>query len=376
MNLISRQQRLLDIIDLVYEVSDCEQMVRALFAELRGLLGFSSGVLLPIDAGTFEMQGGHCFDCPEENTAPYLQHYAPFDPFLRRPPDAVIVNQTVRLSDIASPSDLGHSEFADFMRMVPYRHALEALAGFDGQPLAAFSVRRCKNERDFGADEMAVLDPIARHLGRALALRRWRADPAVIGTAGLLVFGASGRLLFRNEVARRLIPSNTAAAVLAALPPAGSGGLRLGFQRYRVGRLPWRAASLLTPLALHDARENMLDGNDGGGASEADWAAVQRLGASLTIVSLLPYRRRDDVCSRLEHYGLSPRELEITAQKVLSGLTNAQLGQSACISEDTVKSHLRAAYRKIGVGSRLELLVNLFGLDGQSSPLSDSDRCR
>lgn len=361
---LSRQQRLLKIIDLVYEIDNGEQMLSALFSELRGLLRFSSGVLLPIDPRSFEMLGVHCFDCAAENTAPYFEHYAAFDPYVRREPGALIVKQTVRLSDLVKLRDVDHCEFADFMRLVPYRHALAAVVGFDGQPLAAFSVHRRREARDFGDDDMAVLDQIAPHLGRALGIRRWRADPAMGSTAGLLVFGASGELLFMNAVAERLLPSTVATAVLDALPPAGSGALRLGFQRYRVSRLPWRAASLLTRLALLDSGPCRGDGKDGAGACAGDWAAVRHLGSTLIIVSLVPFQRRDDIRSRLAHFGLSPRELEITAQKVLGGLSNAQLAQRSCISEETVKSHLHAAYRKIGVAGRMELLFSLFGLDG------------
>jgi DNA-binding CsgD family transcriptional regulator len=364
-SMLRRQQRLLEIIDLIYDREDADQMLTSLFTGLRELFAFSSGVLLPIEPETFELQEAFCFDCPPENNAPYLQHYAAFDPYARRDPGTLLLNQTVRLSEVASAEELDRSEFADFMPKVPYHHALAAVVGVDGEPLAAISVHRCKGKKDFDRDEMAMLDRIAPHLGRAIAWRRREANPATLAKIGLLAFGACGQLLFMNTVAQRLIPQEDAAAVLGALPPAGSGSLLLGCQRYRVNRLPWRAASMLTRFALQEAGDGLGEGNGQAGAATDHWAAAQRLGARLTIISLEPFRRREDVRRRLSHYGLSPRELEITAQSLLSGLTNAQLAQRLSISEDTVKSHLREAYRKIGVSSRMELLVNLLGLDSQ-----------
>jgi len=366
---LNRQQRLIEIFNLIYEVEDRDEMLAALFTRLRDLLPFTSGVLLPIDPCMLELQGAVCFDCPSENTATYLEHYAALDPYVRRDPGELILNQTARLSDVARNRELDQTEFSDFLVQVPYRQALAAVVGFNGQPLAAFSVHRRKGQRDFNRDEMKVLDCIAPHLGRALALRRWLADPAQVDNVGLLAFGANGQLLFRNAAARGVVAPEGAAAVLAALPPAGSGSLRLGLQRYRARRVPWRAASLLTGFALEDSDTLLRDGSSD--VAET-WAAAKRRGANLTIVTLVPFCTRDDIRGRLDHHSLSPRELEITAQSLLSGLGNAQLADRLCISEDTVKSHLRKAYRKIGVGTRMELLVHLLGLDGDL-PLGSHD---
>ncbi|HRF73416.1 MAG TPA: LuxR C-terminal-related transcriptional regulator [Accumulibacter sp.] len=356
----NRQQRLLDIIDLVYEGMDREQMLAALFAELRQLFAFSSGVLLPIDPVTLELQGAFSFDCPSEHAEQYLQHYVAFDPYVCRPPNTVPINRTVRFSDIVSPRQIDCSEFADFMANVPYRHALAAVIGLDGQPLAAFSVHRRKDQRDFGSKEVAVFDRIAPHLGRALALRSWKAKQAATAGVGLLAVGANGQALFMNTAAERLLPAGDVAPVLAALPP-GSGSLRLGFQNYRVSRVPWQAVSMLTRFALHDCDEVTCGSYD---SAAEFWAAIKSPDARLTVITLVPFRRREDLRRRLAHYGLSPRELDVAEHSIRCGLSTAQLAQHLCISEETVKSHLRETYRKIGVGSRMGLLTTILGLDG------------
>lgn len=364
--LLGSQQRLLEIINLIYELDDRDAMLTALFARLREVLPFSSGVLLPIDCRTLELQGSFCFDCPAENTAPYLEHYAAFDPYVRRPPYALVLNEPAGLSDQAGFRELDRGEFADFMPKVPYWHALAAVVGFAGSPLAVFSVHRRRQERDFTVRDATLLGQIAPHLGRALTLRKWVSDPEFLGRqTGLLAFAADGGLLFANAAAQRLIPRGREAGVLAALPGAGSGSVRLDGLRYRVGCLPWRAASLLTGLAAHNAAAAGDADGRGGVADERaeDWERVKRLGAGLTIVSLTPFRQRDDLRRRLGCHGLSPREVEVTVQSVLGAITSAQLADRLRISEDTVKSHLQAAFRKVGVSSRIELLVKVLGLN-------------
>lgn len=374
---MDRHERLLEIVNLVYEIEDRQQMLAALFDELRRVFAFSSGVVLPIDPACFEMQEAVCFDCPAENSRPYLEHYAALDPYVLRGPASFDLNRTVRLSDLAGARELPRSEFADFMAMVPYRHALAAVCGFNGQPLAAFSVHRSGQRADFTADELAAVDSIAPHLGRALGIRRLLADPAQREAVGLLAFDDRGQVLFMNAAARRVAVDGTASLIFAALPPTGPGTVCLGLRRYRVGRLPWRAASLLTSIE-HDASESGFAhtaSNRSGATMVRNWRDAQRLGEKLLIVGVVPFQRRVDVLSRLEKYGLSRRESTITVHGVLSGLANAEVARALCISEETVKSHLREAYRKIGVRNRQELVVRVLGLEGELLPGRGEPRC-
>jgi DNA-binding NarL/FixJ family response regulator len=54
-----------------------------------------------------------------------------------------------------------------------------------------------------------------------------------------------------------------------------------------------------------------------------------------------------------EEHGLSERELTIV-RALAQGLTNKQIGRELCVSEQTVKFHLRNIYRKLAIGSRVE----------------------
>ncbi len=63
----------------------------------------------------------------------------------------------------------------------------------------------------------------------------------------------------------------------------------------------------------------------------------------------------DRVLAALERSSLSDREREVAAL-LISGLRNREIGERLFISESTVKSHVKSVYRKLSVGSRVQLM--------------------
>ncbi len=70
--------------------------------------------------------------------------------------------------------------------------------------------------------------------------------------------------------------------------------------------------------------------------------------------------------SMLKSSGLSPRESEV-ASLVVRGLKNHEIADRLCISEQTVKDHLRSVYRKARVANRAQLILKLLN---SSAPIS------
>ncbi|NJM63493.1 MAG: LuxR family transcriptional regulator [Oscillatoriales cyanobacterium RU_3_3] len=60
---------------------------------------------------------------------------------------------------------------------------------------------------------------------------------------------------------------------------------------------------------------------------------------------------------------LTPRELQI-AQLVARGLTNAEIGGELWIAQNSVKQALKRMFRKLNVGSRVEMVAQLQGILG------------
>jgi len=58
-------------------------------------------------------------------------------------------------------------------------------------------------------------------------------------------------------------------------------------------------------------------------------------------------------------FGLTNRQLEIM-KPLLSGASNKEIADKLCVSEDTIKGHLKNIMRQMGVSSRTELLSMIF----------------
>lgn len=140
--------------------------------------------------------------------------------------------------------------------------------------------------------------------------------------------------------------------------PAGKHGALSGALRGLRPLRPADSGSLLTGLAAQD--ESVVGevvAERAASRAARDWAdraerndggEVTRWNARLTIVTVKPSRQREDVRRRLGCDGLSPRELEIRAPSVLRAPTSAELADPLRISKDTLKSHLQAAFHRMG----------------------------
>jgi DNA-binding NarL/FixJ family response regulator len=67
----------------------------------------------------------------------------------------------------------------------------------------------------------------------------------------------------------------------------------------------------------------------------------------------------EELCSG-PHGTLSTREQEVL-RELAQGKTNREIADALWVSEDTVKSHLRRTYRKLGVGTRSEAVALYVG---------------
>lgn len=362
---------LLKVIDLAYAAADDCTMMGDVFTALRGLVPFSSGVFMPVDAATMELQSGVCFDCSMEQMALYLAHYAAVDPFVLRQSGPPPLNRSLLLSDVLTAGELARSEFSDFQVQVPYCYAIGMLAGVAQQAIAAISVHRQAHDRDFTRADQEVFDCIGPHLARAVVLRRLASDSRQRTETGIAVFARDGKSLFLNGVAHRFLRKTSPAAVLDALPTYGSGVIRLGSRTLGLSRLPWSAASLLRPFAVDETvispareRQSATDVAE----TLDDWLEKKQRPPSAIIVALRPFDARTDLIRRLAHYSLSPRQSEI-AMWAMRGLTNSEIAGQVNIGAQTVRDHFQEIYYRVGVRSRSELLAKVLGTNGGMPPV-------
>jgi DNA-binding NarL/FixJ family response regulator len=71
-------------------------------------------------------------------------------------------------------------------------------------------------------------------------------------------------------------------------------------------------------------------------------------------------RRRGQPTDPTDEFGLSRREREVLGE-VLAGLGNKSIADRLCISEDTVKSHVKAIFRKLGARDRAHAVALALG---------------
>ena len=93
-------------------------------------------------------------------------------------------------------------------------------------------------------------------------------------------------------------------------------------------------------------------------------AALQRVAAGHRVLDeRLGYAREvSPEARRMEQVGLSPRERDVLAE-VLSGYGNKMIAGRLHISEDTVKSHMKAIFRKLGARDRAHAVALAVGRD-------------
>lgn len=84
-----------------------------------------------------------------------------------------------------------------------------------------------------------------------------------------------------------------------------------------------------------------------------------RSAAAETAVILEPAHPTEIAPLLLNAYGLTPREAEV-AQLVLHGVATSGIAATLSISNFTVQQHLKSVFDKVGVGSRREVVAQMF----------------
>jgi DNA-binding CsgD family transcriptional regulator len=114
------------------------------------------------------------------------------------------------------------------------------------------------------------------------------------------------------------------------------------------------AAGVLAALGrMGDARGLLDEALDRYGALDAAWLGA-RAGAALRDAGGGRGRRGPRRRPEAGWQSLTPSERAV-AELVAEGLTNREVGRRLFVSPHTVNSHLRSAFRKLGVSSRAAL---------------------
>ena len=81
----------------------------------------------------------------------------------------------------------------------------------------------------------------------------------------------------------------------------------------------------------------------------------------MVLIEKVSQHRQVNLKEFRKRFGLTERQMEIL-KLLLSGSTNKKMADVLCVSEDTIKGHLKHIMRRLGVSTRTEILSMLFQL--------------
>jgi len=268
--------------------------------------------------------------------------------------------------ELVDDTTLMRHEYYDYCREIGVFHLLGTTLRI-GDNLAEIGILRGRRQAPFEAGDKHKMAQLRPHIQRALQLQqrlgtleRERAFSLEIleGLAiGIIVVDAKCKLLFANEIARRVLQQGAMLSVSegrlhvvdceyqshlerfvgeAAQTSAGQGTAAGGIVHTKTAaKAP--VSLLVSPLrsmrmgfgpALPAAAVVFTDPDDAGGSSETALAAI---------------------------YGLTPAETKLLAALV-EGTTLAQHAAERCISIGTVRMHLKSVLHKTGHHRQVDLV--------------------
>ncbi len=312
---------LLEIIDLVYGASCPDALFPPLFEKLAKAIGCDSAVYVPVGGAGLPRQNlrGAVLEVSLQLAREYAQYYWALDPFSATGWTKV-PNRAARVTDLSPASKHLNSEFAiDFCARIPACWGLAGTVGDPGQPVGVMNLHRLRHDHDFGDRDVAFIHALLPHVSRALHFleERYQRPRAT----GILILDDIGTVVYTNDAAAQILKDRSAETI-----PLPVGQEKRTFQ-----------------------------------SEQGDYAVgMQTIPGRYKVVSLEPVKR-DSLRSRLAARGLTPRQQEI-ASRVLWGMPNKRIASELDLTEQTVKDHINAIFRKLGIHHRAELAARMLPL--------------
>jgi len=275
------------------------------------------------------------------------------------------------ITRVSTKHELFKSEYYhDFLRPQDLLHIAGGVIAKTTLSASIIAVQKPPRRRAFGAEELADLQQIMRHLGRAVRLHgSLRTIHAGIGALDELEAGVVGvsramDVIFLNHAARvilekkdglsvdgsgRLTATNCTQQLRSAIAAAADPGLELTPGRECILLIQRR--SVRTPYQVSIVTLT---------ASKLAWSS-QEAAAVVFITDPTSGGNTPDYLRRA--WGLTPKESEIAAVLIVGRDLNAACEELG-ISRPTARTHLAGIFSKLGVRKQGELIALL--LRGQA----------
>ncbi|MGW6281388.1 LuxR C-terminal-related transcriptional regulator [Kribbella sp. NPDC055071] len=237
----------------------------------------------------------------------------------------------------ATKGDWGSSaRYADVMRPLGLGDELRAALVSNGRCWGVICLHREAADAGFSERDIQLVRRLAPHLGEGLR-RGLRSDPVSAADLGPGVVVLDTALGLESSTAEadhwltELDPERRTELPVAVRSVAARMRLAPGTTRVKVRTRAGQWVELYASLLGDTGRT----------------AVVIEPMSSAGLGSLL-----------LDLHGLTPAQQRVT-ELLLQGFSTRQIVERLCLSPHTVQEHVRAAYDKVGVGSRRELVTAL-----------------
>lgn len=331
--------RLEVLIQRCYAGLDVDELRAEALTRLKGLLTIDAAFFATLDPGTVLFTAVNADEPLGEVTEQFLTNEFG-QPDVNKFTTLAAARDPVSSLNQATKGDWAASaRYIEVMRPLGLGDELRAVLRSGGRCWGAICLHREDGIAGFSEADLQVVRRLAPHLAEGLrrGLLARAGDDTAIGP-GVVVLDADLRQVSANAEAEQwmleLEPGR-----LTELPVAVRA---VASRMTRAHELP--AAPQLR-VSTHAGRWLALHASLLGDAGQV--VVVIEPVAPAQLGSLL-----------LDLHGLTPAQQRVT-ELVLQGFSTRQIVEKLCLSPHTVQEHARAAYEKVGVGSRRELVAAL-----------------
>ncbi|GMR20309.1 MAG: hypothetical protein BMS9Abin36_0904 [Gammaproteobacteria bacterium] len=363
-------------LDAIYATNTREEVFELLFTQGRRLIPYDTAVCFPLDPITgIPCRHGHItHDLPgaEKIAESYASYYFALDTLkdVAHPKNA---NRPLRNTDITTIKKIRNSEFyEDFLKPIGIEYVMGCAVYTRGKPILGVGLHRSRTTHEFSENDKEIFELLSPHIANAFLNCELRQElPNTLqddgrrgrhlweaSTVATWIFDMNENLKSTNAEARGLFAElnpdvDSQYSITPIFPEAISRMLTAIKQQWNMLNQGTLSAEPIAKCMCIKIDERLylftatVMHNQSGNTN-----------APILLLTANPQPARARIVSKLDAYNFTTREGEITAL-VLQGFHNHEIGEQLCITEQTVKDHLRSIYSKAQVKSRAQLISKL-----------------
>lgn len=359
------EHKILDLAGRIYLAAHEPERWVTIMEDLAAIVGARAGALAFVDPGR-DLGFASVIGLPEDSPERYSNHYVQVDPLT---PTLLFAKEydILHCEDVMPLSAFARNEYyEDMLEPSGVMDIASSPFRLEDSKVGVLTFMRAKSSGQFDRGQLSQIAPLLPHVDQATRMFEQFAALHDLERATQAGFDAAHEAMVLSDAAGRVVRANPAAYLL--LDRCTGLGIRAG--RLEV-MSPGDGAIL--ECALRIAAEV----GSGRSAEEVPIVRIEEPSGDVLRVRALPVSGGSwlggvwlwqptvllDLSWEKQHRRLapsvsaelSPRQIEVT-ELAIAGATIEDMARILGVSENTVRSHLKAIYRKLDVSSRVELL--------------------